>query len=88
MEESSTYSSSALAAFVHSSVIVVKGPALGILRTRSTFFQRPRLRRPKSLTGSRTIEIHLGDELSSPRRVAKHSCRGRILQSVVVLGNA
>jgi len=35
-----------------------------------------------------SIEIHLGDELGSPRRVAKHSCRGRILQCVVVLGNA
>jgi len=34
-----------------------------------------------------SIEIHLGDELGSPRRVAKHSRRGRILQFLVVLGN-
>jgi len=34
------------------------------------------------------IEIHLGDELGSPRRVAKYSRRGRILQFVVMLGNA
>ena len=33
-----------------------------------------------------SIEIRLGDELGSPRRVAKHSRRGRILQFVVVLG--
>jgi len=34
-----------------------------------------------------SIVSHLGDELDSPRRVAKHPRRGRILQFVVVLGN-
>ena len=35
-----------------------------------------------------SIESHLGDELGSPRRVAKHSRQGRILQFLLVLGNA